>query len=87
MIANLDLFLVCYPTNYCFDTQGSESFESWQANLLFEPVQFEVIVTIAGKVLFSDVIPLVKGMNFVLFQIKNNFKFFSMCLHFAKLGQ
>lgn len=75
MIANLDFFLVCYPTNYCFDMQGSESFESWQANLLFEPVQFEVIVTNAGKVLFSDLIPLVNRMNFILFQIKNNFGF------------
>lgn len=30
-----------------FITQGSESFASWQANLLFEPIQFEVILVLS----------------------------------------
>lgn len=30
-----------------FITQGSESFASWQANLLFEPILFEVILVLS----------------------------------------
>lgn len=46
------IFGVLSPINYIFIMQGSESFASWQANLLFEPVQFEVIVSIASQVSF-----------------------------------
>jgi len=40
------IFTVICPINHCYNMQGSETFASWKANLLFEPVKFEVTIII-----------------------------------------